>query len=648
MLAPLRQFILDAIAVCYRDPRPTRSVWEWADESVYLDARASARPGPYRSIETPWTRAFQDSFINPAITEDLVMKSSRTGFTEAGLNVVRYMPEHAPGNVLITLDTRDSAKNVSRNRLAETLSTAAGEHMSDDPDDDSTFAKFLRHMTVWITGSYSAGTFREKWLRLYFGDEIEVNAEIPGEGFLLDLALSRFTGVTGATALAATKPRKWGSLFHRRWATGTCEVYLVECPHCGTWQELTFDGESATNHLHIDDLTGALLAKPAPLGRLMFEHCRDLLGTYDKPRIARETYYQCVSGCRIDDVDRLETPRSPFRAGRWLRTNPTPFPGRRSEHISDLYSPYAETSFAQLALKWIDCADQLARDHFKNNHLGLAAREQATVISERLILDCRSTYARGTCPFVPDLVTLNWDTQDDLVYWAALGFRLVPGRDLPEIALIDHGKAFHSDELLQVAADVFKTADEKDIRITVGVGDAGGHRTADIYETCLKSLTGTVYLFPSFGRGGMQARNPLRETVFKHGQREVTGYLYSDDQYKRRLYFDIIAKIGDVRKEAAERGLTLATPQVRLHLYADILNTKEGEEFVRGLTKERTIERDTRKGIVVEWDENIRGNESGDVVKVGLVTFDFMRPALQRAAAQAEAERKAKAAAAPA
>lgn len=644
----LLQLLRDAIAACYRDPRPTVSPWRWADDHVYLDEKASPRPGPYRSAETPWTRRFQDIFIDPDFTEALVMKSSRTGFTEAALNVVRYMPEHAPGTVLFCLDSKEEARKVSNDRLATSLRQAAADQMSDDPDDDGTLTKRLLNMTVLLAGSYSAGVFRNKWVRLGVLDEVEVNPEVPGEGATLDLMRSRFVGVGGARLLAMSKPKKFCSTFHKQHAEGTCEIALAPCPHCGTYQEFTFDGQSATTVLHIDNdgtgkrITGALLAQPPPLGRVEFEHCRDLLGVYDKRALLTKTYYRCVSGCRIDETDKPRILAQLAREGvHWLRTNPTPFPGRCSQHISDLLSPYPEVAWGQLALIWTSCADQVARDHFRNNHLGLPAREQAAVIAESTVLDCRSAYTRGTCPFAPDLVTLNWDTQDDLVHWGALGFRLVPGRDLPEIAVIDHGKAFHSDELLQVAADIFKNSTGDDLKITVGVGDAGGHRTADIYETCLKSLTGTVYLFPSFGRGGMQARNPLRETVFKHGQREVTGYLYSDDQYKRRLYFDIIAKIPEIRKEAAERSLTLATPQVRLHLYADILETKEGEEFVRGLTKERTLERTTRKGVVVEWDENIRGNESGDILKVGLVTFDFMRPALQRAAAQAAAAKAA-------
>ncbi len=629
------ELIRETLARCYRDPRPTESVWRWADEHVYLDEKASPRPGPYRSSETPWVRRFTDIFINPEFGEALVMKSSRTGFTEAALNAVRYMPEHAPGTVLFCLDSKEEARKVSNDRLTLSLRASAGDQMSDDPDDDGTLTKRLLNMTVHLAGSYSAGVFRNKWVRLGVLDEVEVNPEVAGEGSTLDMMRSRFPGLRGqAKLLAMSKPKRHGSIFHRQWAEGTCEIFLAPCPHCGTWQEFTWDGTSATEQLHITDegngrpVTAPLLARPAPLGRVEFEHCRDLLGAYDKRALLASTFYRCVSGCKILESDKPRIMAQINREGEhWLRTNPAPFPGRCSQHISDLLSPYEEVTWGQLALMWTSCADQLARDHFKNNHLGLPAREQAATISERSVLDCRSAYARGDIPFEPDTMVLTWDTQDDRLEWGITAWRLT-GSDLGECAVVDFGKIYHPDELLLLLAETFPTPAGHQVSATAGLGDAGGHRSAEIYEVCLKPES-AGRLFPSYGGGSVRAGySPLRETVFKHGQREVTGYLFADGVFKRRLYLDTIGKIAET---IATHGRDLTKPHPRLHLPADIMETREGAEFVRGLTRERTIERTTRRGLVIEWDENIRGNEAGDILKLAYVSFEFMRPSLQRA-----------------
>jgi hypothetical protein len=630
-LASLRLFIGTALAECYRDPRPTMPVWQWADRHVFLDGAATPRPGYYRSAETPWVREFCDTLLDPAYTEDLVLKSSRTGFTEAALNCVRYMPENFPGNIVIAEHTRDAAKDVSRGRLARTFAALAAGKFSDDPDDDGTFVKFLRNMTVWIAGSFSKGLFREKWARYIFVDEVEANPEIPDEGFILQQAVSRFTGVTNPTLHAISKPKRHGSLFHKRAAAGTCSVYLVACPHCGTWQELSFDGNSATQEVHLEGITAPLKAKPPALGRLEYEHCRDLLGQWDKTRIARETFYRCVSGCRIDDVDRADYPRSPFGPGRWLVTNPSPHPGRRSRHISDLYSPYAEVAWGQLVLKWLDCTDQLARDDFRNNHLGLPAREHAVAVTLANVLDCRSAYLRGTCPFVPDIAFLTWDTQDDRLKWTRTAWRLTADGKSGECAVVDWGVTIYPQELFTLLDQPFEIPPDADgtprtATCWRGMGDSAGHRTAEIYDLCLSSgpTPDALRLWPSKGSG--RAHTPIYSSRVQYGLREIQLCWYHDDEFKTRLYLERIARIAEHRAWQQEHP---GQPCARIHLPMDADKPRhaEDDDIVLELTREKVEEVETRAGIVKRWNTP-KGNDLADALKIAHVAFDFVRPRL--------------------
>ena len=90
--------IADVIARSFR-PKPKYSVCEWADKTVYLDGKATPKPGYYDTTKTPWVRRFVEASQDPTIREVIAPKSSRSGFTEAFLNIVRYMPEHHPGHV---------------------------------------------------------------------------------------------------------------------------------------------------------------------------------------------------------------------------------------------------------------------------------------------------------------------------------------------------------------------------------------------------------------------------------------------------------------------------------------------------------------------------------------------------------------------
>ena len=73
-------------------------------------------------------------------------------------------------------------------------------------------------------------------------------------------------------------------------------------------------GESATVNLRPVDKKGAPITEdwarcpPPRLGRIVFSHCRDLVGdaghpgtggAWDRERVLAETYYECVAGCRI-------------------------------------------------------------------------------------------------------------------------------------------------------------------------------------------------------------------------------------------------------------------------------------------------------------------------------------------------------------
>jgi hypothetical protein len=429
--------IADIFEPAYRPLIPDRSVWEWADDcNVFLDGKGAIRPGWYNSARTPHVREFNETLTDPAWNEDLVIKSSRTGFTEAALNNIRFMPRHAPGHTLFAIDSREEARNISKDRLEKTLEAAAGDEFPSDPDDDGLFTKFLRNMTVYMSGSYSAGAFKNKWLRTATLDECETKSQIAAEGSTFDLAWSRMSRHPDAKLFAMSKPKGPGTPFHRRWCSGTRSIRLVPCPHCGTFQELTMFGETATENLRPVDKKNKpvtehwIRAQPARLGRIVFSHCRDLVGditqpgtgsAWDRQRILDETYYECVTGChitgreiltpahaahfpgqdkgaaevrrRLAAGERLDSKSAMMLAGRWLTTHPSHHPKRRSRHISDLYCTDAEIHWGALALLFVDCeGDPSKLLHYFNNHLGLLFHPVTTTLDPALILDLRAPY----------------------------------------------------------------------------------------------------------------------------------------------------------------------------------------------------------------------------------------------------------------
>jgi phage terminase large subunit GpA-like protein len=627
----------DVLAPCYREVIPSRSVWEWADDhNVYLDTRSTAKPCWYRSSKTPWAREVMETFTDPRWREDHAMKSSRVGMTEAVLNVLRFMPEHMPGQALYAINSTKEAKNIAGDRLIPTLRNSAAAALTDDDDDVTKQLIRLRSMTIHISGSYSAGTFRNKYLKFAALDECEVVDEVLEEGSLHDMARSRQSDVPDAKLYSLSKPVRWGSQHHREVVTGTLSAYLVECPHCGTFQELSFDGESPTGQLRIEgispplrDPSGNSLACQR-VGRLRFDHCKDLSGEWDLERVEKETFYECINGCHITQEQKhgmIESGR-----GRWLATNPRPVPKKRSRHISDLYSLHDDVSWGRLACLYIQAlADPGKLQHFINNHLGLPFREKASEVSEELVLECRSPYQRGTTPWRPDIVLIGGDTQD--AYWKLVvaAFRLTG-----ECAVVNWMYATTPAEILGLLDIPIPTGDgTEEVMPTLGFIDAGGHRTDEVYDLFLADSR----LLPCFGRPQPNLKTTVWKGTVMHRMRPMNFYNVADALLKRRIYQGQIGKVREIkaalREHAAGRGPSLATLGLphRLHLPADPFDS-QAREFIGELQGETL----TDTGL---W-EKVKGkrNDFGDALKYANAAFDYIRPILE-----AEARQRAAAAA---
>lgn len=688
MASALLELLVDEVMMpAYRGIVPEQNVWQWADaDAVYLDSRAAREPGFFRSRKTPHTRQFMETWTDPYWREDLVMKSSRSGFTEAALCGLRFMPQHMPGNALFAIDSNKEIKAISKDRLLPTLQSAAGDEWPDDPDDSGIYNVFLRNMTLWLSGSYSPGIWRNKWLRAAVVDECEVKSEIDEEGSTLDLAESRLKTEAGDGKLfAMSKAKKKGTAFHKRWCKGTRSVRLVPCPICGTHQELTFFGESATDVMRPDPRPDE---PPDPhwplaqrLGKVRFDHCKDLAGQWDKDRVRTDTYYECVAGCRIDldapftpamladpvvgpsfDNPHTEVPHevsslmasgielrvkhAMMLSGHWLRTNPRPHPRRRSRHISDLYSLYDDLGIGELALIWVDAqGDISAIQHFINNNLGLVFAPRASSIDESLVLELRADYRRGECPFRPDLVLLDFDTQQHH-YAVIVTAWLVDGT----CAIIDWFDALADADIIdrfdrEIPPAPHRVHPQPDdpapltpVKPQFGLGDAAGFpgRTGDVYDLCLL-LPGRVW--PSFGRGGLQITTPISESKVTWRMLPLPIYKFSDDTFKSKLYLDRIGRIREIKAAQAE-----GKDPVRFGLPPRLYAPRDMDgKLAAELAGERRLKDGT-------WEDPAPGpNHLGDALKNALVQFEYFLPRLRvDVAAAAEERRKAAAAAAAA
>ena len=329
---PERLFLESQAASCFRE-RSTEPIWKWADREVWISEKMAARPRLYDSSFTPWTREWQELPLRDDIRAAVAMKDSRSGFTEASLNILRWMPEHWPGGVLYSINSRDKAREVCEKRILPSLEALASAQFTEDPDDATLSKISLLNMDILVSGSGSSGPFMEAWYRLIILDELENHQQLQGTN-TFDRARSRQQDVPDGLLLAMSKPERAGGIIDLAYIGGSQKKWMVPCPRCERRIELSRK-------------------------LLVYSHCEEPTG-WNLARVLTETHYQCLlCGKPFYESEK----RAMVNEGLWV---PTPLEQRRlppsgkhvppdpsveSYHMSSYYSLHERSTCGDLAVE---------------------------------------------------------------------------------------------------------------------------------------------------------------------------------------------------------------------------------------------------------------------------------------------------------
>lgn len=565
---PESEFILD-LAGSALQTQPTEPVWKWAEQHVWLDEKMSAKPGQYDSSFTPWTREWQELPLRPDVREGVFMKSSRTGVSEAALNILRWMPDNWPGNALYSINSDKKAREVAERRILPSVERSAGGQMTDDPDDTTLSRISLKNMDIMISGSGSSGPFMEIWYRLIILDELENHIVNQGTT-TYDRAKSRQTDVNDGLLLALSKPENAGGIIDLKYINGTQKKFKVPCPRC---------------ERRIEFLTSFLMAN----------HCKEADG-WNLKRVVEETFYQCQL-CQKPIYEHEK--RAMVNEGIW---EPTPMaqrrrppggqpvppePGVESYQISDLYSLFERVSWGNLKKMWLQAnvinPTEEAKKYFRMNHEGMpwenetynvtketiqalkAGRIEEQVIKaadgteqsvkvqlgEAYHLAYRDGKFSARLPWRPAMLFLTVDKQWDYL-------KYMVGAWMPDAQwyLVDLGRISDEDQLEDLRTrPYFIEGREQPEYIFSGLIDSG-HRRDEVYRACMKHQTTACDIHP----GGWQI-HPCRGEG-KHEEyrgklsRIMTDYI-DGHEIAVRMFYDHGLKneviIGQIQKRKSPR-----------------------------------------------------------------------------------------------
>lgn len=378
-------------------------------------------------------------------------------------------------------------------------------------------------------------------------------------------------------------------------------------------------------------MTTVILPIPLPLGqtrkiktgRIVYEHCRDLLGNWDELRVLRDVYYECAK-ChgRIDETEKQRLNMQ--AAGRdalhgWLPTK-IGTPGIVSQHMSDLYSTDEDSSWGQIILELITAKKQGRRElqGVVNNRFGnvwheeinkTAPKDLRDNIAGREGDDC-PPYKRGNIPFIPSIVVIGSDVGGNYARWVLIAAM----ENQTDAAVIDWGDEIDPGAIGEIMMNNTWPcpADGKPRRINAGFIDAK-FRKSEVLRICWHLYTQGLQLVPCTGTGGYAARgvrlwsyNPVNSFAYaKAGLRKLD---FIDRDAKNDLYIGCINKRQNRLFFPVELG--------------DLPPAAEVQQFITELCAEQLIEdKNGRK----QWQDPPKGpNHFGDALKNAVTGLRFL------------------------
>ena len=385
-------------------PDPDLTVSEWADRHRKLSSRASAEPGQYRTLRTPYMGEIMDRLSPGDPTQRVVfMKAAQVGATEAGNNWIGFAIHQAPGPMLAVQPTVELAKRNSRQRIdplieeSPELRERIKPARSRDAGNTMLSKEFAGGILI-MTGANSAVGLRSTPARYIFLDEVDAypaSADEEGDPVTLAEARSLTFAHRRKVFLVSTPTIRGLSRIEREFEASDQRRFFVPCPHCEAMQWLKFE-------------------------RLRWEKGR--------PETAE---YQC-EGCDAGLAEHHKT--AMLEAGEWRATAEPEDPGTVGYHLSALYSPVGWLGWDRIARAWeaAQGSDEAIKA-FRNTILGETWVETGEAPDWQRLADRREAWKPGTVPAGGLFLTAGADVQKDRIevdVWAW-------GRGL-ESWLVDH------------------------------------------------------------------------------------------------------------------------------------------------------------------------------------------------------------------
>jgi phage terminase large subunit GpA-like protein len=373
-------------------PPENITVSEWAEKYRQLDAKTTARPGPWRNSSTPYLKGLMDEFNNYETEEIVFVKPTQVGGTEAILNMIGFVVDEDPSPAMVVYPTDELAKSISKNRIEPMLLNSPTLKEKYHENDSSVLEMQFDDMYLSLVGSNSPSGLASKPIKYLFLDETD---KYPGaskkEADPVSLAKERTkTFHNRKIVLASTPTLKNNHIWEAKENADIEKHYLMPCPHCGRKIEFKF------SNLRFPDDESMSYADRAERARYVCQECGSIITDSQKYIMLQQGTWEIVE--RKTQFAR--------KVVFWLNT---------------LYSPFVR--FAEVAKEFLTSKDDSeAFQNFVNSWLAEPWEDTKLKTSADLVMDRQTELPELIVPEWAKLIVGGVDVQENSLYVSIRAF----------------------------------------------------------------------------------------------------------------------------------------------------------------------------------------------------------------------------------
>ena len=389
--------VLDAFRIAL-EPPAQKTIADYAEENIRLEARVTNFPGPLRLDRTPYLRGVLKAFEDPIVKTIDLCFGAQTAKTTAMLAFLFYGITEDPGSALYSMPTEKLVKSFSKLRFQPVVeaSPLLRDQKPADLDNYQTLEMQFKKMTLTFIGANSAGELSSRPIRRFFADEIDKFPERSRkEGSMLSLGIKRTTAFWNRKIVLSSTPTLVDGQIWQGLMKGDWREYHVPCPECGHFQKLIFEN----------------IRKPEDMK--------------NSDEIAKHAWYECEKcKCSITNDKKLDMELK----GKWIPkkegmpeyewTPPPPGGSTVSFHLPSWYAPWIK--LGEVLARFRDAQKDL--DELQvviNSDFAEPWEEKAESVKDANVFEHRQEYSSGEFPSTANIaaVILTADVQKDCLYY---------------------------------------------------------------------------------------------------------------------------------------------------------------------------------------------------------------------------------------